>query len=85
MWTLLTESLIIGFVSFIIGIICFNLTINETNKTNKNDKDKKNLHKIGFIFFITGIILHIFLEFVGFNKWYCDKKTTFQCHNLTKI
>jgi hypothetical protein len=79
MWILLTESVIIGFICFVIGTIVFNLSINKTNK------DKEKPYGINLAFFMTGIILHIFLELGGFNKWYCNKKTTFSYRNLGKL
>lgn len=69
MWIILTESAIIGFITFVIGSIVFNLSVNKPNK------DKNKPYGINFAFFMTGVILHILLEFGGFNKWYCDKKT----------
>jgi hypothetical protein len=68
MWILLTESVIIGIITFVIGTIIFNLSI------NKNNKNKPKPDGINFAFFTTGVILHILLEFGGFNKWFCDKK-----------
>jgi hypothetical protein len=79
MWILLSESVMIGFICFVIGTIIFNLSINKTNK------DKPKPYGINFAFFMTGVILHILLEFVGFNKWYCGKKTISGYNNLAKI
>ena len=67
MWILLLESTMIGFICFVIGSIIFNLSLNKTNK------DKIQPYGINFAFFMTGVIFHILLEFVGFNRWYCDK------------
>ena len=79
MWILLTESAMIGFICFVIGSIIFNLSINKTNK------DKEKPYGINFAFFMTGVILHILLEFGGFNKWYCDKKTFSGFRNISTI
>jgi len=79
MWILLTESAIIGFISFVIGSIIFNLSINKTNK------DKPKPSGVNFAFFMTGVILHILLESGGFNKWYCNKQTISGYHNLAKV
>lgn len=79
MWILLTESVIIGIITFVIGTIIFNLSINKTNK------DKEKPRGINFAFFTTGVILHIFLEFGGFNKWYCNKKTMTGYRNLSTL
>ncbi len=79
MWILLTESILVGFITFVIGTICFNLSI------NKNNKDKIKPVGINLAFFTTGMILHILLEFGGFNKWFCDKKTMTGYHMLGKL
>jgi hypothetical protein len=73
------ESIVIGFVTLIIGKIIFYLFINEKDKNNKNNKN--NL-KINLILFITGIILHFIIEYAGFNKWYCNKEC---CKKLVAI
>jgi hypothetical protein len=79
MWILLTESAIIGFITFVIGSIIFNLSVNKTNK------DKNKPYGINFAFFMTGVILHILLEIGGFNRWYCDKKTISGYKNLSSL
>ena len=68
MLKLLTESLIVGIITLVIGNIIFNISVNKVNK------EKKKPSGINFSFFITGFILHLSLEFIGFNKWYCNKK-----------
>ena len=65
---LLTESLLVGIITLVIGSIIFNLSVNKVNK----EKNKPSW--INFAFFITGFILHLGLEFLGFNKWYCNKE-----------
>ena len=76
MLNLLLESIFVGFITLVIGTIIFNLSINKINKDNKNNKDtNQKPYGFSFAFFITGVLLHIGLEFLGFNKWYCNKKT----------
>jgi hypothetical protein len=79
MWTLFAESTIIGFITWVIGTIIFNLSINKTNK------DKNKPYGIDFAFFTTGLILHLLLEIGGFNKWFCDKKIITGYHNISKL
>ena len=79
MWILLSESIIVGIISFVIGTIIFNLSINKTNK------DKSKPYGIDFAFFMTGIILHLILEFWGFNKWFCDKETLICYRRLSQL
>jgi Kef-type K+ transport system membrane component KefB len=69
MLKLLIESVIVGIITLLIGSIIFNLSVNKVNK------DKNKPSGINFSFFITGVILHIGLELLGFNKWYCKKET----------
>ena len=68
---LLFESIIVGLITLIIGSIIFNLSINKVNKVNK---DNTKPYGINFSFFITGVILHIGLKMIGFNKWYYNKE-----------
>lgn len=65
------QSIIMGIITYIIGTIIFNLTINKNN----DSKEEKDLPKgISFAFFITGFVIHIILDIIGFNKWYCNKE-----------
>lgn len=68
MLKLIFESIIIGFITLIIGTIIFNLSINRVNK------DINKPYGLNFAFFITGVILHLGLELSGFTRWYCNKK-----------
>jgi hypothetical protein len=73
MITLIVESIIAGILTFIIGSIIFNLSINKQNKDNKKPES------INLAFFITGIVINLFLSLSGFNKWYCDKECQQRC------
>ena len=53
MWTLLIESILIGIITYVIGTIVFNLSINKPNKY------KKKPYGINLAFFVTGFILCI--------------------------
>lgn len=70
---LFLEGMIVGLISFIVGHLGFNLT------TSKEKKVKP--YGINLAFFITGFILHIMLEYIGFNKFYCNKN----CRNTIKL
>jgi len=59
---LIIEAIFVGFITFVIGTIVFNHTI---NKYNINMIQPEG---INIAFFTTGFILHIFLDFIGFNK-----------------
>lgn len=60
----IVESTIIGFITWVIGTIIFNLTINKINK------DKNKPYGIDIAFFITGIFLYLFLEKGIFNNFF---------------
>lgn len=79
MWTLFAESTIIGFMTWVIGTIIFNLSINKTNKNNNKP------YGIDLAFFTTGLILHILLEFGGFNKWFCNRQIVNGYQNISKL
>ncbi len=66
MINLLINSLFFGFITFVIGTIVFNLSI------NKNNKDKNKPLGIDIAFFTTGIIIYILLRFNRFNKLICS-------------
>jgi hypothetical protein len=53
MWILLVESTLVGFITWVIGIIVFNLSINKPNKY------KRKPYGIDLAFFVTGLILYI--------------------------
>ena len=53
MWILFIESILVGFITWVIGIIIFNLSINKLNK------NKKKPYGIELAFFVTGLILCI--------------------------
>jgi hypothetical protein len=59
---LIIEAIFVGFITYVIGTIVFNYSINKNNNyTNQPDG-------IGIAFFTSGFILHIFLDFIGFNR-----------------
>ena len=59
------EAVIIGIITLIIGKIGFYLS------SSQDDKNKKEVSNI--ILFSIGFILHFFIDFIGLDKWYCDK------------
>ena len=67
---MLIEASIVGVVTYVIGIIVFNLTINKKNQ-NKNKEEPFGLH---IAFFATGFFLHFIIELIGLNKYICDKE-----------
>ena len=45
----------------------------ETQK-HENKDEKSQPQGIGLAFFISGVVLHLVLEFIGFNKFYCNSR-----------
>ena len=75
---MLFEAFVIGLITLIVGKIGFYLTSPNTEKEKSNyEKEKSNYEKeksnYDIILFLIGFILHFIIEFVGLNKWYCDK------------
>lgn len=66
---MLFEAFVIGLITLTVGKIGFYLT--STKKESPNTEKEKSNYDI--ILFLIGFILHFIIEFVGLNKWYCDK------------
>jgi hypothetical protein len=62
MWIFITESIITGIITWIMGTILFNLSINKSNK------DKQKPYGIELAFFMTGLIVYIIDEISFINK-----------------
>jgi hypothetical protein len=65
------ETTSMGIITFIIGTIIFNLTINKENLSIYNQK--KYPVGINLSFFMIGVVMHLVLESCGINNWYCNK------------
>lgn len=63
MFIILTESITIGIIFWVMGTIVFNLSMNKHNKNNHQP------YGIGLAFFTTGIILYVIMELNIINKW----------------
>ena len=63
-FTILSESFIMGLITYVIGIIIFNLNF----KNKKEDSKPKGLN---LVFFFTGVFLHIIIELLGISKNVC--------------
>lgn len=67
MITIILEGLLVGIITLLVGIMSFNLTMNKNNA-----EQRKKPVGINIAFFITGFLIHIIFEYIGFNKAYCD-------------
>ena len=56
MWILFIESVIVGIISWVIGTILFNISLNKKNMNHSKPSG------IDFAFFTTGIILYLSME-----------------------
>ena len=59
---------IIGLVSMVIGIVCINIVL------DKEQRDKYNKIKTYLLFFLIGIIIHVFTQMTNLDQLYCDKQ-----------
>ena len=79
MYKLFIESIIIGLITSILGIIIINICL-KFNNIEKNNKLTYSINKykenylILISLFFTGMLMHILLEYIGLEKWYCSKK-----------
>ncbi len=62
MFILISETIIVGIITFVIGTIIFNLSI------NKRNNDKKQPYGVDLAFFTTGVIIHLIVDFFGLNN-----------------
>ena len=79
MQTLVFESILIGTITSILGNLMIKM-LHKFNSVEKNDSLKlvinsyKDTYIIPIALFFTGILIHVLLEYIGLNKWYCEKK-----------
>jgi hypothetical protein len=60
--------LVVGLISMAIGVICINIVL------EKEQRNKYNTFKTYFMFFIIGIMIHIFTQIINLDQIYCDKQ-----------
>ena len=76
MKTIIIESIIIGIVTMILGKIISNILLGINKIDKKKDIPKwKEPRVIEVSLFVTGVFIHLLCEYIGLNKWYCDKET----------
>jgi hypothetical protein len=65
MGQLITEIIVVGFLTSIIGVIVSYLMMGQKSK------DFEHWDQLALSYFITGALIHIICEFSNINKWYC--------------
>jgi hypothetical protein len=65
MHQLIIEIFSIGFLAMVIGLIISYISM------GKEAKNFKHWNNVALSFFLTGALLHIIFEALGWNKWYC--------------
>ena len=75
---IIIECILIGTITLIIGNLLCKLLINfnsvEENQTLDNTLSKyTNSYIFHVILFLTGVLLHLMLEYIGLDNWYCEK------------
>lgn len=75
---IILESLIIGVITLIIGNLVTNLLFKFKDVDDNESLDStlvkySNSYIFHIILFLTGVILHLLLEYVGLENWYCEK------------
>lgn len=63
-FNIISESIIMGIITYITGIIIFNMSF----KSKKEDTKPKGLN---LVFFFTGVLLHIIIELIGVSRNVC--------------
>jgi len=79
MQTLIFESILIGTITSILGNLMLKILLKFNSVDDNNSLEHilnqyKDTYIIQTSLFFTGILIHLLLEYVGLNKWYCEKK-----------
>lgn len=72
MQSIITEALVVGLLTVIIGTI-IGFLIAKLTKINLPDicKDWNKYYTMEISLFLTGVAIHLLCEYSGINKWYC--------------
>ncbi len=78
---LLYETICIGLIAALIGSMSIRIVLKfnklENNKSLNIEKLVKEWNKnylLEISLFFTGVLIHLIIEYIGLNKWYCEKK-----------
>ena len=75
---ILLESIIVGAITSILGNLIVTILVKYNSLENNDIIDSnltkyKNTYIIQIALFLTGILIHLLLEYIGLEKWYCQK------------
>ena len=79
MKTLVFKSILIGTITSILGSLIIKILIKFNSVEDNNSLEHvlnryKNTYIVQIALFFTGILIHLLLEYIGLNQWYCEKK-----------
>ena len=77
----ISETICIGLIAALIGSMSIRIILKfnklENNKSINLEKLVKEWNKnylLEISLFFTGVLIHLTIEYIGLNKWYCEKK-----------
>lgn len=73
MFQVFIEAVVVGLMTVLFGNIA-GLIVGPFFKVNlpKDCEDWNKFYVMEISLFLTGFLIHLFCEFVGINKWYCN-------------
>ena len=88
---LIIESIMVGIITAILGSLILRLILHFYYKDNKSDyieniiKKYSDKYIIEITLFLTGMFIHLLIEYFGINNWYCTKECIGNvCHLVCK-
>ncbi len=78
MQTLIFESILIGTITSILGNLILKILLKFNSVDDNNSLEHllnkyKDTYIIQTSLFFTGILIHLLLEYIGLEKWHCQK------------
>lgn len=67
---ILIEGFCVGLSALLLGLI-LHVVLGHHALHASSPKMKEEMIRLSIILFLTGFLLHLIYEYVGWNKWYC--------------